>query len=726
MLKVGSFRNVCVVGALLLIGGGARAASTADTKAADSSEGKPEVLVITAERRSTDLQNTGVSASVLTSEDLVDKSVYGLTALQYAVPSVTISDYGSANVFNIRGIGRSQVDVDLPSGVVIYFDGAPTIAGYFQNEPFFDLANVEVLRGPQGTFAGQSAAGGALFVTTHDPELGKQSGEVSIGGGSFGAGEFTGVLNVPVGDDLAFRFSAHHEQRDDYHDRISGDYTGNPGQRNLNSIRFAMLWQPEDMLDVLFKVDYSNLNFGGNAVTSYGYDLMEPTNQDANFKYTDKSTRGVLKLDLHFDTGITLTSLSGAQHLETVNNLDANGSNAGMAFFDSKGDINIYSQEIDLISPADATVRWVLGAFALRQQIDIPSWPQYGFTFTGFGFGENFPFFTSNWNQQQTNYAGFAHVAYNITSALEIEAGVRYGQYLLKQSTNWMFGFGFDPPAPIGFEPQQNLHEFDLDGTIGLNYTLSQNQFLYGLVSFGTVTGGINLFPAAGGFNEYDPMNVTNYEMGWKATWFDGQLRTQFDGYYDRFQNYQAAFGQEIPGGGTFNSVSTFRNADGNSDIWGFEFTSQAVFGNLAFDIGVAYLDSELGTFENVIDPFLPGPPPANVIDLSGAHSPFSPKWTANVGVGYSFHLGEMTVTPRVDYAYIDSTQAGLWNSPQIELDSRKLTNVQVRAEVRNWWASLWCTNATDEKYANAIQNIPPIFYAAPPRMFGVRAGMNF
>src|SRR5258705_8530336 len=103
MLKVGSFQVACVMSAMLVFGGGAHAASTTEAAVAGATEGKPEVLVITAERRTTDLQDTGVSASVLTSEDLVDKSVYGLTALQYAVPSVTISDYGSANVFNIRG-----------------------------------------------------------------------------------------------------------------------------------------------------------------------------------------------------------------------------------------------------------------------------------------------------------------------------------------------------------------------------------------------------------------------------------------------------------------------------------------------------------------------------------------------------------------------------------------------------------------------------------------------
>ena len=109
---------------------------------------------------------------------LEDKGVVDLYALQYAAPSVTISGYGSANVFTIRGLGRSQVDIDVPSGVVIYRDGAPTLAGYFQNEPYFDMKSVEVFRGPQGTFVGKNAAGGAVFISTNDPELGHFNGSV--------------------------------------------------------------------------------------------------------------------------------------------------------------------------------------------------------------------------------------------------------------------------------------------------------------------------------------------------------------------------------------------------------------------------------------------------------------------------------------------------------------------------------------------------------------------
>ena len=341
----------------------------------------------------------------------------------------------------------------------------------------------------------------------------------------------------------------------------------------------------------MFKVDYSHLKFGGNAVTSAGFDLFDVTNQDANFQYKDESVRGVLKVEYDVGDGVHLTSLTGAQHLKTTNNLDANGSNTGFGIFNSKGDVNIYSQEFDLVSPDDATIRWVLGAFALRQQIDVPGYQDGGFTFRGFFGGNNivFPVLTTPWDQQQTNYAGFGHVAYNLTSALELAAGIRYGQSYTTQSTFWLLGFGAAPPSiPLtpDSETQQNIHESDIDGTIGLNWTLNQQQFLYGLISLGHTIGGINLFFSGvpgENFPSYDPMEVVNYEAGWKATWFDDKMRTQFDAYYETFQNYQANFAQSFPGGGTaLSSVGAFKNADGDSKVWGFEFTGQSDFGNLS------------------------------------------------------------------------------------------------------------------------------------------------
>ena len=161
-----------------------------------------EEIIVTAKRRSEDLQTASLSATVLNQDLLENKGVVDLYALQYAAPAVTVTQYGSANVFNIRGLGRSQVDIDVPSGVVIYRDGTPTLAGYFQNEPYFDMESIEVYRGPQGTFVGKNAAGGAVFINTNDPKLGEEfDGSVELGGGDYSAYEATGIVNIPDGRD---------------------------------------------------------------------------------------------------------------------------------------------------------------------------------------------------------------------------------------------------------------------------------------------------------------------------------------------------------------------------------------------------------------------------------------------------------------------------------------------------------------------------------------------
>ncbi len=682
-----------------------------------------ERLVITAERRTEDLQTSAVSATVLTGQDLIDKSVFGLTALQYAAPSVLIEDLGSANVFNIRGIGRSKVDVEIPSGVVIYRDGAPTLTGYFQNEPYFDMAGIEVLRGPQGTFVGKSAAGGALFIRTNNPELGKLGGNVEIGGGNHEQAEITGAVNVPVTDTVAMRFAGTHFQRNDFYENLSGPYTGNPGERDNTAVRASLLWEPSDALDLILKTDVADLDFGGNVTTSYGHDLFENIAQNSNFKYTDKSQRTVLDVKYDVGDGIRLSSISGYQKVRTVNNLDLNATDPLPYRFQSRGEIKIYSQEFNLISPEDQKINWVLGAFYFKQEFDIPAYPDSGFWFTGGPFQGPYPWLQTPWQQNQEDYAGFAHAGYNFTDAIELELGIRYSKYEMDQFTAFTFGFGQAAPTiPFGGPAggiSQDLDESSVDGMVSLNWTMNDRNFIYGLISRGHIVSGINIFPP---YRPYDEVEVINYETGWKATFAEDRVTSQLTLYYETFDNYQADFANAV-NGVPVNS-STVRNAEDESTIWGVEWSAQAAFGELHIDLAAAYLDSELGSFNNVVDPFRTAP--NNVVDLSGTKSPYAPEWTGNIGVEYGFHLtGDMTLTPRIDYAYIDETQAGLWDSPRITLESRKLTNLQVRLDAGRWWANAWMTNATDEQYAGGIQNNASLFYAAPPRMYGLRIGMS-
>jgi iron complex outermembrane receptor protein len=724
-----------LTGAGALFGAGAYAQSPAASPEASE---KLEEVVVTASRRTESLQTSSISASVLTAEAIEDKGVVNLYALQYAAPAVTISGFGSANVFNIRGIGRSQVDIDVPSGVVIYRDGAPTLAGYFQNEPFYDMDSIQVFRGPQGTFVGKSAAGGAVFINSKDPELGKIGGNVELNAGDFNTKEFTGVLNVPAGETFAFRFGFKHYERDNFYKSITGNFTGHPGDVDNNSYRLGMLWKPNDNFSGVLKADYEDLDFGGNPTSVYGQDPLGNLVQNAHFAYTDKSLRTVLDLRYKSDGGMTLSSLSAYQDIDSVNNLDLNATLPAYYEFNSKVKFKIYSQEFNLVSRGDQRMRWVLGAFWEKQESEFPSWDRGGFNFIGNGFPPTYPWATTPWQKTEDEYAFFAHTGFKFTDSLELEAGARYSHYKMDQATYWILNFSGTPPNPsdpnsipwsgnVGGD-KQSLAEGTIDGHIALNWKVNGQHFLYGLVSRGHITGGVNLFPA---FLPYREMQVINFEAGWKANWFADRVRTQFTAYYEQFDNYQANFA-EFSVAGINNPTN--RNAETASHIAGVELSSQARVGHFSMDLGVAYLDSKLGTFSDVYDPFrVPNcpTPPSNcaIVNLSGAHSPFSPEFTGNLGLAYDIPLGSgFLLTPRVDVSSISETQAALWDSPMVTLAARTLVNGLLTLEPvsKKWSAQFWITNAADKHYVAGIQNNATLYYAAPPRQLGVRLKYNF
>jgi len=740
-----------------------------------------EEVIVTAQRRVENLQTTALSATVLDGEMLAKKSVIGLTAVQYAAPGVLIADYSSANTFNIRGIGQARVDIDIPSGVVIYRDGVPTLTGYFQNAPYYDMAGIEVLRGPQGTFAGKAAAAGAVFIRTRDPELNDTSASIMVGAGNHSFWETTLVLNVPVSDTFAIRLGGHYERRDSLFDSIrtnplpggqnaAGPYSGSD-DRNLKSMRLGMLWEPNEQFSATFKIDHDYLYFGNHATT--GHDPLTGEIEDIRnpivngpHQYRDFGQRASLKLNYEFDNDITLTSLTGFSTVNTRANWDVNGSDPAPFGFRSHGHFTNWSQEIDLLSPEDQPFRWVFGAFWQFYDSKIPDYTDGGI---GFDLDNGTRFdYTTPWRKKEHALAFFGQVEYDLSPQLTLQAGVRWNNYRFNQFTNWAVDFvsfltAIDPNGTgIGIETDliyiqnggagqyQFLNEKSTDWKANLNYAMTEDHFLYALVSRGHTPGSINLIAdtifTTPELPPYKEMSVINYEAGWKGSFFDDQLRTQWDVYYQTFKNYQADFalvGPDIPLGATFFQN---RNALTNSKIYGAEFGAQAQFGDFEFDLGIAYTDSELGSFGITPDPFAPIYGGPSEVNLAGAHTPFSPKWTGNGGMGYTFHAGNgiggepLTISPRVDMAFRGDSYARLFQNPATELKGFTLVNAQISFESGPWSLVLWGTNLTDKKYVAAKQNtnvgaasatIPyehftGIVYGGLRRLYGLRITRDF
>jgi iron complex outermembrane receptor protein len=674
-----------------------------------------EEIVVTAERRRTDLQKTPIAATVMTGEHVAASGVTMVDQLQFISPGAVVNNFGQGIDFNIRGIGKAEHNTQTTTGVITYRDGVATFPGYFTAEPYYDIARVEILRGPQGTFVGQNATGGAVFVTSQDPIInGGYRGYIQGQLGnheSFGA---QGAINLPIGDTVAARFSFNTENRDSFYD-ITGPYTGDDGVKTA-SARIGLLWEPSENLSVLWKNDYSYLDLSGypadpvNSVNDH-FDLTA----NAEMLARDRFGRSVLRIDYEFGNGTILRSVSGYQKGRTEYRADLDGTSLGNSIFGDAVDEEILSQELTLISPDSGKLRWVAGAYYQDDEYTFPPGEFYILSPAGL-------YLLDGTNPKETS-ALFGQVAFNLTAGLELQVGARYSD---SSTTNHINVIQFGLPLT----QEQKANYSNLSGKVALNWTVDENHFLYAFVATGFRPGGLNVPVGLGIPDPFDEEEVTNYEIGWKAGWLGGNLRTQFDVFYNDYENFQVIVGYpDIP-------VFGFElNNPNTTQIYGFEGQIEASVGAFSIDAGLGWLRSDLGKFF-AVDSRIPsfgacdpqtGPASPACINLEGNEQTYAPEFTFNIGVQYQFGFGgSSTLTPRINYGHISEQWATLFQNRARgdRVEQRNIVNAQIAWKHGDFVTTLYGSNLTDQHYVGAINS--GLRFSGAPRQVGVRVSKAF
>jgi outer membrane receptor protein involved in Fe transport len=229
-----------------------------------------EEIVITTERRTTTEDTTAISMEVLTDEFIADNQIKDIIDLQNAVPNMQFFQNGSYVQANIRGVGNPSTGGPSEQvGVPVFFDGATQGEEMSLASGFFDVENVQVLRGPQATFVGQAAAGGAILINSARPDLsGEVSGFIEAQAGTYSTYKVTGAMNLPITDTLAGRIAFMTDTRDSFYHNVSGaQSTGGkvhtPGDQVDQNIRLSLLWEPNAKLSVYGKLEYTHLEANG-------------------------------------------------------------------------------------------------------------------------------------------------------------------------------------------------------------------------------------------------------------------------------------------------------------------------------------------------------------------------------------------------------------------------------------------------------------------------------
>lgn len=693
-----------------------------------------EEVLVTAQRREQNLLDIPLSAAALSGEALKNQNVNRIIDLQTATPSLSITDTGPTTSANIRGIGIATNTPNITPGVAVYVDGVyqPAIV---QSGSFYDIGSVEVLRGPQGTFVGNNATGGAIFVNSTDPEFGPLSGYAEVGVGNYSSLRAEGAVNMSLGDNLAIRLAGFSNDRDSYYDDI-GPFDNDAGKRDEYGGRLGVLWS-RGGFEALFKAQVSKRDTGGYAQqpipgTSYaafGTGDAFTLNYDTPVAYEDEGEMYSLKLDWEFDSGIVLRSLTSYQDKTIDNIADVDATSAPLA---ANGDIVEYyhanekqwTQEFNIISPQEERFDWILGAYYQENEIRVPLTDVQG----------GFPTVIDGGNDREVTGL-FAHASFQLSEAFEVEGGIRRSTYEVDGFGGIFIGEGIPGFPPSGLQVADLAGDYDdsqVTGKIALNWYLNDS-LLYAQVSTGYKPGGFNSATST-----FDAEDVLNYEAGWKLNFMDDRVRAQLSAYYSDYSDFQYAVMEPSTG------VEGSQNLT-DMTIQGLEAQVQARFGGLMISGTAGYIDSDLGgqTFINVrklpgsgLGPQCPTGAPSMppvcfdytpfVEQTSGGDALYAPEWTYNLTASYDINLANgWYLTPRVQYSHVDKQFTYLAYSPVSDtMAARDIVNASLSLASEQWKVEIYGTNLTDEEYVTG-QFFGTEFFG-PPREYGLRASLRF
>jgi len=731
-------RRTILLGSTAVLFSGLAWAMPATAQANETAQNKPADtlgdIVVTAQRRAENLQDVPIAATALNGDQLNDKAVKRLSDLQFAAPSLSVTDQGLTQSVNIRGIGIASGSPSVANGVAVYIDGIfqPPI---LTTSSFYDIGNVEVLRGPQGTLVGSNSTGGAMFINTQAPLLGGVHGYAQSSYGTYDEFTAQGALNIPVTSTLAIRGAGNFRSRDSYYDDL-GPLDNHPDRLNEKAGRLGILWAPGDFRATA-RVEWIDKNSGG-----YAYRPIPGTPfaagrtsdiRDLNYNSpTLNHERGFLsslELRYQFAGGIVLRSVSGYTNKRINNLYDTDATTLAFQTQNQFVRERQWSQEISLISPTTGAFNWILGGYYQRNKIDVniqnisgPPAPD----------PTDVLIFTD-----KTTFGIFAQTGYKLTKAIEVQLGLRYSGSRNKGDGSVKIGNGlpFFPPGGLQVASLAGSHDDNrLTGKAAINWKLDNDNLAYAFAARGYKPGGFN-----SATSQFGPETVWDYEVGLKSSFAGHHLRTQIGAFYMNYSNFQ--FDAINPASGQ-NGVLNVADAT----IKGFEAQIQGRFGGLGLDGGVAFVDSSLGSL-SMVNPRLlppgtnlpqcapgqlPGAPPTCfnyqpfIGTAGGGPNLFSPKWTYNLGADYKFSLGgKTTLTPRVNYAFIGPRFTNLFYSRVTDyLAGRGLLSAQLTLSIDRWSIEAYGTNLANTAYVSG-QSGNNEFYGAP-REYGVRVSTRF
>ncbi len=559
-------------------------------------------IIVSAEKRDENLQELSQAVTVFTGENLDVQNVRSFIDLSALAPGVTATTNGDYRLsLSIRGIGNegNQNNIVNPS-VSFHLDGVYVVSQFMLKTDFLDIAQVEVLRGPQGTLFGQNSIGGAINITTQKPDFETYSGKADIAFGSYDLLNIRSTVNMPFGDKFAIRGSVSFIQQEgttkniatsanntnfDQFSNVAGfedfDFLGmtSPsGQTydDLNNVswRIRSLWRPIEN----FELDLAAQQFqeDTNGAAGFGLDDATPLRDRDNNRQVSQDSPSDFYLDAEIYNAqaklslpsVTIKALGSFQRADIAQAFDndrSEGAFVSSFVLTNASLVETYVGELNFVSarPLFEKLDWVAGGFYFNQQVDFeflelldligtngdPSTLSDGefdpFDSNDFlsGFappGTDLGFQTQSFLERES-FSFYGQGTYALTDKIDIIGGVRYTDDAVESNSYNFF------TLPNGLAPVLSTQgDTAFTGRFAIEYLSPAGQLFYASYTRGFKPGGINLTFGLDGDaaapvvpQSFGPESVNAYEIGVKGDYLNGRLRANLAAYFNDYSNLQ-------------------------------------------------------------------------------------------------------------------------------------------------------------------------------------------
>ncbi|PIE39705.1 MAG: hypothetical protein CSA53_00145 [Gammaproteobacteria bacterium] len=668
-----------------------------------------EEVIVTAQKKSENLQEVAIAVSAFSEDTLRNASIENIIDVTAMTPGFAISNYNPTTPAPyIRGVGTNSSSVGDDASVGVFIDEVYAgRAGAFNSE-MFDVARVEVLRGPQGTLYGRNVAGGAVSVITNNPTE-ELEGRLELTAGNYDLRGLSGVISGPLSDDGSTRgrLAVSGRERDGW---VSNVLTGSKLRDEDNiSVRGKLDADLTDSLTMQLGMDYAKDDLTGPAARATVAQLPGNPNDKVSL-YDDGFTERTIKgasMKLVWDVaGGALTSITAYRSNDYAFFDDTTGNWTLALTNEADEDSRQFTQEFRFTAETD-TLDYTFGLYFFDEDVD--RWETFDSSRYFGAAGSSRPEFDGS--MASRSISAFGELAWTISDQLTAIFGGRYTrdekEAELKAFNPDQLGFLAEP---YDVSPSENWKRFT--PKLGLEYQASDSMLLYATWAQGYKAGGFNgLAPTrSAAITPFNEEIATNYEIGMKGDFLDQTLRFNAAFFYTDYSDLQNFYlDQELR---VISATSDAEIYGAELELWYSPLDGLDVF------LAGSWLETEYKSF------------PANPA-VEGNQLMRAPKTSASSGVQYRMPLADIgDLLVRVDAMYSDKMYFNTRNSDAVSADSYTLVNARIALELYSGWElSLWGKNITDEAYVQHSFTLygddSHVIYGEPS-MWGVTAAYNF